>query len=142
MDLKLKHNWDSGLFRPPKGRDRERPGVETNPNIRWSTSQFEDAAVERSYGEESWASIRLITAFTLIGFSVAWAASVSLDHLYLKGTGFYVPVAGLRAMTGITGVAIGLWLLISRPAYGTRLSSALVYLWVVMSTMTAIAAAF
>lgn len=112
--------------------------MEEKPQIRWSTSRFIDESLEKSFVKESWSSVRLLTACTMIGISLAWMASVSLDNLYLRGPPYFVFVAGSRISTGVAGVLIGLWMLVLRPTYEHRLLPIFVYGWMFLSTLTAI----
>jgi len=112
--------------------------VERTPHIQWSTSCFADETLEQAYREESWRSARLLTAMTLIGFSVAWLAAVTVDNLFLRGTPYFEFAAGSRTLTGLFGIGFGLWMVLARPHHEHRAPKIGVYLWMAFSTMTAI----
>ena len=112
--------------------------MEKTQQIQWSTSRFIDESLEKAFQEDNWGSVRILTACTMIGFGIAWLASVSLDNLYLRGTPYFGLVAGSRSSTGVIGLILGLWMLIMRPAHTHQLLPILVYGWMFLSTVTAI----
>lgn len=89
------------------------------PRISRLNGRFADRELETAYREETWPVQRTQIALTLAGLGVGLLATLSSDFLYLTGTPWFIPTAGLRGSAGIAGLMICAVLLTVRPRWNT-----------------------
>lgn len=107
------------------------------PKIRRLDGRFRDPEIESAFMQDSWTGIRLQAALTLIGFSLAWFVSTITDLTYIQGTPYFLPAISARLLAGSVGLAGGVWMLIARPGFESRILPVTVYGWILISTVTA-----
>jgi len=108
------------------------------PKIRRLDGRFDDPEIEAAFMRDSWSGIQVQAALTLIGFSLAWFVSTASDLLYLQGSPYFLTTLSARLLAGSIGLLGGAWLLMARPGPDSRVQPLIVYVWILMSTLTTV----
>ena len=106
------------------------------PRIRRRDGQFADAELEQAFLIDSWSGIRLQASLTLIGFSLSWFLSTSVDLAFLQGTPYFWTTIGARISCGLFGMVVSAWLLWARPKSDNKWAHLAVYIWMVWCFVT------
>jgi signal transduction histidine kinase len=97
-------------------RGRNMTGDDT-PRISRLTGRFDDHELEAAYRDQTWPVQRTQIALTLAGLGTGLVITLSSDFLYLSGTPWFAPTAGLRGAAGVSGLAACAFLLLARPGW-------------------------
>ncbi|XBQ17030.1 MAG: HAMP domain-containing sensor histidine kinase [Oceanicaulis sp.] len=103
--------------------------------------RFADRALEADYQADAWPIQRLQTGLTVFGLSAAFLLTLQPDFEFLRGTIWFLPTAGLRALTGLTGLALFAWIWLGKPAWPGVRARALLRAWLVLCLLTCVTVA-